>query len=94
MSDPLSYVDEMLADADTFLQKKEDQGKAASNFDPNEQLADFLDKVAEAIEKGQENFDDESISLFVGENTNEDTLRLRESVKNRIQQLGSMGTPG
>ena len=68
-------------------------GKTASNISESERLADFLDKVAESLEK-EDTFDEESIALFVGENTNEDTLKLRERVKNRIQQLGSMGIPG
>lgn len=95
MADPLSYLDEVLAEADAYMNKGDNESgqKAASDTSENERLADFLDKVAEALEK-EDTFDEESMSLFVGENANEDTLKLRERVKNRIQQLGSMGIPG
>ena len=95
MSDPLSYIQEIIAKADSLVPEGQEQVKVGSSLDnANIKLADFLDKVAENLDKKEETFDNESKELFTGESTKDDVLKLRVRVKQRIQQLGTMGIPG
>jgi len=59
-----------------------------SGEEPALKIANFLDKVARELrEENPEVFDKNLQELFVGEDVDEGTLKLRESVKQRIVQL-------
>lgn len=86
---PLRYVRELLDEVQKEAGVKPQAPEAPQAKQPQAlKVADFLDKVARELrEENPEVFDKKLQDLFVGEGTDENTLKLREGVKQRILQL-------
>ena len=86
---PLRYVRELMEEAQKEANAKPQPTPVTSEEEePALKVANFLDKVARELrEENPEVFDKKLQELFVGEDVDESTLKLREGVKQRILQL-------
>lgn len=94
---PISYVKELIEDAKKEANMDDEQSEATTPpplDNPALKIATFLDKVARELrEENPEVFDKQLQELFVGEDVDGNTLKLRESVKQRILQLNQGMAP-
>ena len=85
----LRYVKELMEEAQKEASADKPEPDPVSGGDEQAlKVANFLDKVARELrEENPEVFDKKLQELFVGEDVDESTLKLREGVKQRILQL-------
>ena len=97
LTSPLNYVKELIEDAKKEANMNDEQPEATPPLpsdSPALKIANFLDKVARELrEENPEVFDKQLQELFVGEDVDENTLKLRESVNQRIIQLNQGMAP-